>query len=64
MNLNFNNWNLPSPEKFQKIKKVISILTTGIVGFLAISNPADSLTLLYVKLGQSLLMELLDTLAA
>lgn len=64
MNLNLNNWNLPSPEKFQKIKKVISILTTGIVGMLAIQFPADCPTLLMVKLGQSLLMELLDTLAA
>lgn len=63
MTFSFNNIGLPSPEKFNKIKKVIGIITNFVVAIYAIYLPSEAPTLLVIKLAQSFLMQILDELA-
>ena len=64
MNISFNNAGKPAPWKFQKIKKAVSLTTTFVVGALAIYMPENSPLLLIIKLSESFLMSMLDTLLA
>lgn len=63
MTFSINNIGLPSPEKFNKIKKVIGIVTNFAVAVWAIYLPSEAPTLLVIKLAQSFLMQILDELA-
>ena len=63
MTFSFNNIGLPSPEKFNKIKKVIGIITNFVVMIYGVYLPSEAPTLLVIKLAQSFLMQILDELA-
>jgi len=62
MKLHYKNWNRPSPANFKKFKKVLSVtLNTLISVLLLFGYKEDSLILLFIKLGESYFMSLLDT---
>lgn len=63
MTFSIQNIGLPSPENFNKIKKIIGIVTNFAVAGYAIYAPAETPTLLFIKLAQSFLMQILDELA-
>jgi hypothetical protein len=58
------NASLPAPKWFRILKKLVSWLTTLTLAICMIYLPEDSKTLLVIKLIQSSIMELFDTILA
>lgn len=62
-NLSIKNYKKPPPRWFRLTKKVLSLtLNTVITALLILGYTNDSLVLLFIKLGESYVMNLLDTL--
>lgn len=61
--INRTSYKKPAPRWFRLTKKILSLtLNTVITGLLILGYTNDSLILLFIKLGESYLMNLLDTL--
>lgn len=64
ISISTKNFNSPAPYWFRITKKIISWATTLSLGICMIYIPEDSETLLLIKLIQSSIMELFDSVLA